>query len=147
MTPEVLEIPGTVLLVVVAYAVWRSRQPAAKSGRTAGGKRRDIWDEVEGRVISIAVREEAVYVAYEFLTPRGSQHAEQRFALEASEPYQSGSREGDLAHAAERYIRAYPVGSPARVRYNPKRVSESVLTRPRAQAAPAAAKVAESPAV
>jgi hypothetical protein len=144
---EALEIPGAVLLVVIAYAVWRSCRVAKHNGRRRNGRRRDIWDEVEGRITSVEVRHEAVVVGYEFLTSRGSHQAVHTFNLDVSEPYHFGTREADVAHAAERYLRAYVVGGAGRVRYNPKKVADSVLTRPRAQAAPAASQVAESPAI
>ncbi len=149
MSPQVLEFIGLILLALVAYVIWHSRRrPEQQTGRLPNGKRRDVWDEVEGKVTSIAVRGEAVFVNYEFLTPKGSQHSEHRFPLEVSEPYQFVGREAELAHAAERYLRAYPVGCSARVRYNPKRVAESVLARPRSQTASAAVpKTAESHAV
>lgn len=146
MSPQVLFIGAVLLLTVAGYVLWSSRKAVEPSSPMRNGKRRDIWDEVEGKVTSIAVKDDAVLVGYEFLTPRGSQHAMHRFTLDVSEPYQFGSREADLAHAAERWIRAYPVNCPARVRFNPRRLTESVLTRPRGQNAPVAAKVAEGTA-
>jgi hypothetical protein len=98
-------------------------------------------------VTSTATTPDAVLVGYEFLTLSGSHHAEHRFRLEVSAPYQFGSYEADAAHAAERYLRAYQVGCPARVRYNPKKVYECVLARPRAQAVPFQNRAVESPAV
>lgn len=143
VSPQFLEIAGFGLLVGAACILWNGRRPAGKTGNMRNGKRRDIWDEVEGRVISIGIKGDAVVISYEFLTPLGSHHSEHRFVLDVSEPYQFGTREADMAHAAERWLRAYPVGSSARVRYNPRNVKESVVTRPRAQTAPAATKVAE----
>lgn len=111
------------------------------------GPRRDVWEEVEGRVTSIGLQGEAVFVRYEFLTSSGSHSSEQKFTLEVAEPYQFGDREADIAHASERYLRLYPIGGSVRVRFNPNNESESVLSRPRPQPAGAPAKLAESSAV
>lgn len=131
LNPQLLELPCSVALAIAAYAGWRGQRLARKTTRDKNGKRYEVWDEVEGKVNSITVVDDWLTVSYEFLTPQGSQEGGHRVQLKVSEPYVFGSREADLAKISEKYFIAFPAGHPARVRFNPKQPSESVLARAR----------------
>jgi hypothetical protein len=143
MNPQLLELPVTIVVAITAYAAWRGqRQARAATTRDRNGRRREIWDEVEGLVNSIEVRDGGVVIAYEFLTAGGSYEAQHRFDLELPKAHSSA----DADRAAQRYLIQYQVGRPARVRYNPKNVAECVLARPRSQQAAASSKAVQTTA-